>query len=74
MSLAERLNEAKKPLRPRFEVWIDGLPKVDREALMASATDPNISTQAIIEAVRAEGCLTSKQTVTAWRKSHGYAR
>lgn len=74
MSLAERLEAAKKPLKSKFEAWIDGLPEVDREALEAAAVDPQLSNQAILAEVRAEGYSANKDTISAWRKSHGFTR
>jgi hypothetical protein len=68
------LAAAKKPLKSKFELWVDGLPEVDREALEAAAGDLELSNQAILAAVRAEGCTVSKETVAAWRKSHGFTR
>lgn len=74
MSLVERLNAARTPRKPRFEQWIDSLPDDEREALIAAATDPDLSNNAIAEAVRAEGCPVNKDTISVWRKSHGFAR
>lgn len=74
MSLAERLNAAKKPLKPKFEQWIDTLSEADRKALIAAAVDPGLSNNAIVDAIRAEGYSANKDTVSAWRKSHGFTR
>lgn len=70
MSISERLEQARKPLKPKFEQWIDTLDPVDREALEAAAVDPSLSIRAIVEAVRAEGYAVHKDTVSAWRKAH----
>lgn len=72
MSLAERLTEARKPTKPRFEQWVDELPEQDRDALIQAATDPDLSNRAILDAVRAEGFPVSKDTISVWRKKHGY--
>lgn len=74
MGLADRLTAAKKPLKPKFEQWIDGLPEGDRKALEAAAVDPELSNNAIVEAVRAEGYSANKDTIAGWRKAHGFTR
>ena len=70
MSISERLAEARRPVKPKFEQWIDTLDEADREALEAAAVDPALSIRAIVEAVHAEGCAVSRDTVSAWRKAH----
>ena len=70
MSIKESLQQAKKPLKPKLEQWMDTLDKDDREALEAAAVDPSTSTRAITDAIRAEGYVVSKDTVGAWRKAH----
>lgn len=75
MSLRDRLESAKKPLKPAFEQWIDtALSDADREALIEAATDPELSNMAIVEAVRGEGYSANKDTISRWRKSHGFTR
>ena len=74
MSVKERLAKAKQPVKPKFDLWIDGLDKDDREALEAAAVDPGFSNQAILEVVRAEGYQVGKDTVSAWRRARGYSR
>ena len=70
MSLSERLESAKRSIRPKFEQWIDTLDPADQEALEAAAVDPTLSIRAIVDAVRAEGYAVHKDTVSAWRKAH----
>ena len=74
-SLAERLNEARKPVKPKFETWIDTLDETDREALLAAAVDKSLTNVAIMEAVKAgpSGYSATKDTISKWRKSLGYA-
>jgi hypothetical protein len=74
MSLAERLNAAKKPSKSAFEQWIDTLSEADQEALIAAAKDPELSNAAIVEAVRAEGYSAHRDTIARWRKGHGFTR
>lgn len=74
VSLAERLTASKKPMKTKFEQWIDTLPESDRKALEAAALDPELSNNAIVEAVRAEGYSVNKDTIAAWRKAHGFTR
>lgn len=70
MSLSERLEKARKSVKPKFEQWIDTLDEADREALEAAAVDPTVSIRAIVDAVRAEGYPVHKDTISAWRKAH----
>lgn len=74
MSLADRLEAAKAAPRPAFEVWIDGLSASDRDALMAAAGDPAWSHRALYDAVKAEGAKVGKESLTNWRKAHGFPR
>ena len=74
MSLADRLEAARKPVKPKFEQWIEGLDKADQEALAKAAVDPELSNAAISDVVRAEGYAANKDTISKWRRAHGYAR
>ena len=74
MSIKESLEQAKKPLKPRFEQWMDTLDKDDREALEAAAVDPELSTLAITTIVRESGYRVNKDTISAWRRARGYSR
>lgn len=74
MSLAERLAGAKKPVKSLFESWVDALDPVDRDALLAAAVDPELSTQAIVRAVAEEGRSVNKDTIAAWRRKLGFTR
>ena len=73
MSLAERLNDARKPVKPKFEQWIDTLDKTDRDALFAAAVDQTLTNVAILDAIAAEGYSANKDTISKFRKSLGYA-
>ena len=76
MSISERLEQAKRPVKPKFEQWIDGLDEVDRQALEAAAVDPLLSNRVILAIVREgdDGYPVNKDTIAAWRKAHGFTR
>lgn len=74
MSIKDRLEQAKKPPKPRFEQWMDTLDGDDREALEAAAVDSELSTLAITAIVRESGYRVNKDTVSAWRRARGYSR
>lgn len=74
MSIRESLQQAKKPLKPKLEQWMDTLDKDDREALEAAAVDPELSNQAIANVVRESGYRVNKDTISAWRRARGYSR
>lgn len=74
MSIKESLQQAKKPLKPKLEQWMDTLDKDDREALEAAAVDPELSTLAITTIVRESGYRVNKDTISAWRRARGYSR
>jgi hypothetical protein len=74
VSIKESLQQAKKPLKPKLEQWMDTLDKDDREALEAAAVDPELSTLAITTIVRESGYRVNKDTISAWRRARGYSR
>ena len=71
MSLAARLQEAKERTKPPFIQWVETLDDEDREALLAAAVDPAMSSSAITIAVRAAGGKVGKETIDGWRRTVG---
>ena len=74
MSLKDDLEAEKKPVKSRFEAWVDALNPADREALILAATDPELSTQAIVRVLFARGYGAGKDTISVWRRAHGFTR
>ena len=77
MSLADALKQLTQPERRPSSIdgWIDTLDTDDRDALYALADDPAVSTNAIRTVIAAHGSPTQNwQTVTDWRRRHGYTR
>lgn len=73
-ALSDALKAEKKPSQPKFETWIDSLEKVDRDALVAAATDSSLTNAAIVRACRSVGYAANKDTVAQWRRGHGFTR
>lgn len=74
MSLADKLATLRKPQPTRIETWIETLDADDRTALIAAATDAEISNSALHRVLREEGCSVGKDSVAQWRASHGFTR
>lgn len=74
LSIREQLDAARTPKQPSFDVWIAELEPDDRDAMIEAATDPRLSNRQIMEIVNAAGRRTSKETISAWRKAHGFHR
>ena len=74
MSLKDDLEAEKKPVKSRFEAWVDALDTADREALILAATDPELSTQAIVRVIVGQGYRANKDTISVWRRTYGFTR
>lgn len=74
MSLKDALHAEKKPRGSKFEQWIATLDDDDRKALLAAAVDPELSGQAIVRAIQAAGGSVNKDTISNWRRAHGFTR
>ncbi len=73
MSLKAALEAAQQEPTPPFVKWVEALPKDDREALVMAAPSDRISHRAFHDVVKAAGAKVSKETLTAWRRAHGFS-
>ena len=73
MNLKAALEAAQQEPKPKFEQWVESLPADDREALILAAPSDRISHRAFHDVVKAAGAKVSKETLTAWRKAHGFS-
>lgn len=74
MSLAERLEAARRPTASSMERILQQLTREDATALTTAATDANITDTAILRALRDEGFRVGKQTIADWRRANGLTR
>ena len=74
MSLKDDLEAEKKPVKSRFEAWVDALDPADREAMILAATDPELSNQAIMRVIVGHGYRANKDTISVWRRTYGFTR
>ena len=77
MTLAERLatppSQAGAPTA--IERWIDGLPQVDREAVLKALANPDWKHTDLHAALKAEGApAMSVSTLGRWRKTFGWSK
>lgn len=72
MSAAELFAKAAKPPRLGFAEWVDGLPVADREAFYKNAANAEISHADFLRIARELNAVVGKDSVTAWRRAHGF--
>jgi hypothetical protein len=71
VGLADRIAAELTPVKPKFDTWVDNLPEVDRNALLAAAADPTITNASLLRVVRAEGAAVGHEKFTEWRHRNG---
>lgn len=77
MTLAERLAAPPSPAvaQTAIERWIDGLPAVDREAVLKALANPDWKHTDLLAALKAEGApKMSVSTLGRWRKTLGWSK
>lgn len=71
-SAAELFAKAAAPRAPRFAEWVDSLPKADRDAFYSFAGNGEITHAAFLRIARELGASVGKESVTTWRRKHGF--
>jgi len=69
MSLVARLEAAKPNPKPKFELWVENLPAIERESLIAAAKDPAWRNVALLAVLKDEGAPVSKELFAKWRNN-----
>lgn len=73
MSAQELFEQEVKPARLSFDVWLGSLAEADRSVFVKRATDTSISHAAFVRVAKALGGSFAKETVTSWRREHGFS-
>lgn len=74
MSLRSLFEEELKPDQSPLDVWAASLSEKDRADLMEFAAHPGLSHSAFHRIVKSKGVAVGKDSVTGWRKAHGFPR
>lgn len=74
MSLRDLFEAELQPVKPTLDVWVESLSEKDRADVLTFAADGGLSHQAFMRVLRAQGVRAAKETVSGWRKGHGFPR
>lgn len=72
--LSEKFEAALQPVKTGFAEWFDSQPKADQETYLRYAPIRELSHRAFFDIVTERGARSSRETVTDWRKAHGFGR
>lgn len=74
MSLRSLFEEELKPVRSTLDSWVESLNAQDQGDVLEFAAHPGLSHQAFLRIVRGKGVRVSKDSVSEWRRAHGFPR
>lgn len=72
-SLADRFESAARTVMG-FDAWFASQTEDDQAVYLRYAADPRVSHRVFHDIVRESGARAGRETVTAWRKDHGFPR
>ncbi len=74
VSMRDLFEAELQPVKPSLDVWVDSLSEADRAEVLVYASNGDLSHQGFLRVLKAQGVRSSKDTVSSWRRAHGFPR